>query len=343
MKNYFNFYRPIFCFYSFLIAFLFFSGTVVAQEKKVMATASIFADMAEVIAGEQLSIESIVPIGGDPHIYEPIPKDAKMVAEADLILKNGLTFEGWLDELIENSGTKAKIVTITKDIPVIESLTYKNSSDPHTWMSAQNGIKYIENIKNAFVELDPKHADIYEFNFKVYKQQLEDLDQRILNQIKSIPQKQRILITSHDAFQYYGRRYGIQLEAILGTSTDAEEQTSDIIRVNKVINASQVPAIFVESTINPKTLQQLAKDNNIKIGGQLYADSLGDEASPAPTYYKMLEHNTRVIVQALSKKIDVNPSIEADKPLSSSNWSLFLIIGVLLVSGFFIMAKKMGL
>lgn len=325
-----------------ILILLGFNISSFAQPKKVVATASIFADMAEVIAGEQLSIETIVPIGGDPHLYEPIPKDAKMVADADLIIKNGLTFEGWLNELIENSGTKAKVVTISEGVEVIESLTYKNSTDPHAWMSAKNGVKYIENIKNAFSELDPNNADIYDFNYKAYKQQLEDLDASIQTKIESIPEKQRILITSHDAFQYYGRRYGIQLEAILGTSTDAEEQTSDIIRVNKVITNNQVPAIFIESTINPKTLKQLASDNDVEIGGELYADSLGDEDSPAATYYKMLEHNTDVIVKALSRTVEAKKQNEPMQSGSSSNWYLFAIIGILLLGGFFIMAKKMG-
>jgi len=254
--------------------------------------------MAKNIAGGMVNVECIVPIGGDPHLHEPTPRDAQMVNRADLIIKNGLTFEGWLNELIENSGTKAKTVRVTEGIQPIQSAEYENSADPHAWMDASLGLTYIKNIKDALSELDPDNADIYAFNYGVYKTQLEDLDQYIKTAIQKIPAQKRVLITSHDAFQYYGRAYGIRLEAILGTSTDAEAQTSDIIRLNKVIKASNVPALFVESTINPKLLKQLAKDNDIEIGGQLYADSIGDEESPAPTYIDMLKH-TRLSIPFL--------------------------------------------
>jgi ABC-type Zn uptake system ZnuABC Zn-binding protein ZnuA len=328
----------------FLILFLTLSINLVAKEKPVvLATASIFADMAKNIAGGELEVQLIVPIGGDPHLYEPTPGDAQKVAEADLILKNGLTFEGWLNELIENSGTKAKVVTITDGIQAITSEKYKNSTDPHAWMDAQHGQTYIENVKNALVALAPDNADIFEFNYKLYRQQLEDLDFFIKAEIAKIPEAQRILITSHDAFQYYGRRYGIQLESILGTSTDAEEQTSDIIRLNKVIQESQVPAIFVESTINPKLLKQIAKDNDIAIGGELYADSLGDEKSPASTYIDMLKHNTTVIVKALSqlKSVD-NAATENEEEKGTSNFVLYAVLGILLIGGFFWLIRKLN-
>ncbi|MEM9888323.1 MAG: metal ABC transporter substrate-binding protein [Bacteroidota bacterium] len=294
---------------------------------KVVATASIFTDMAENIAGDQLEIESIVPIGGDPHLHEPIPRDARLVNGADLILMNGLTFEGWLPELIENSGTKAKVVLITEGIQPIASEQYQGSTDPHAWMDAANGLKYIENIKNAFIELDPAGKEQYEFNHGVYRQQLEDLDQYIEERIQEIPEEQRVLITSHDAFQYYGRKYGIRLESILGVSTDAEPQTSDISRLNEVIQSTEVPAVFIESTVNPKLLEQIAKDNNVKIGGRLFADSIGDEASEAPSYYDMLKNNTDVIVEALKVK---KSEVVVKNQEESTIW-LYVLMGVALL------------
>ena len=242
----------------FFLIISFFSLSAFAQEKKtVVTTASMMADMAKNIAGGMVNVECIVPIGGDPHLHEPTPRDAQMVNRADLIIKNGLTFEGWLNELIENSGTKAKTVRVTEGIQPIQSVEYENSADPHAWMDASLGLTYIKNIKDALSELDPDNADIYAFNYGVYKIQLEDLDKYIKREIQKIPAQKRVLITSHDAFQYYGRAYGIQLEAILGTSTDAEAQTSDIIRLNKVIKNNKVPALFIESTINPKLLKAI--------------------------------------------------------------------------------------
>ncbi len=271
-----------------------------AQKLQVVATASMIADMASQIGGDLIDVRCVVPIGGDPHIYDPTPGDANMVAHADLILRNGLTFEGWLMELIENSGTRANIVTVTEGIDAISSLLYENASDPHAWMDASNGLIYIKNIRDALIRLDPQNEPTYTQNHEQYAGHLRELDHYIMEKIASIPESKRILITSHDAFQYYGRRYGIRLESVLGTSTDAEVQTADILRLNKIIKESRVPALFVESTINPKVLEQLAVDNNLQIGGKLYSDSIGDKDSPAPTYYDMLKHNTDVIVAALS-------------------------------------------
>ncbi|MEN0047187.1 MAG: zinc ABC transporter substrate-binding protein [Bacteroidota bacterium] len=303
----------------------FFSS---AQEPyKVVATASIFADMAENIAGDRIEVETIVPIGGDPHLHDPVPRDAQLVIAADLILKNGLTFEGWLNELIENAGTDAKEVLITKGVQAIESEEYKGSADPHAWMDVSNGLIYIENIKNAFIELDPEGKEQYEFNYGVYKQQLEDLDHYIQDRIQEIPEGQRVLITSHDAFQYYGKKYGIRLESVLGVSTDAEAQTSDILRLNKVIQSSQVPAVFIESTVNPKLLKQIAADNKVNIGGQLFADSIGDPESDAPTYYDMMKYNTDTIVEALKKE---RVMVEENKE-GSTNWFFYIGIAAVLI------------
>jgi ABC-type Zn uptake system ZnuABC Zn-binding protein ZnuA len=307
---------------------------------KVVATASMIADMAENISGGLVEVKTIVPIGGDPHIYEPTPSDAALVASADLILMNGLTFEGWLKELIDNSGTKAKSILVTKGIDPIRSTQYENASDPHAWMAANNGIVYIDNITKALMALDPENARSYEFNFKMYKQQLEDMDIYIHKEVSKIPEDRRVLITSHDAFQYFGRRYGVRLESVLGTSTDADVQTSDIIRLNKVIKESGVPAVFIESTINPKLLNQIAKDNNVKIGGKLFSDSIGDEDSEAPTYLDMLKHNTDVIVAALTGDYEGDTTEENKASDENKDWIIWLAIGLLFIGAFFWVLKN---
>lgn len=314
------------------------------QEKpKVLATASMIWDMAKNIGGGHLDIQCIVPIGGDPHLYDPTPKDAKMVAGAQLILKNGLTFEGWLDELIENSGTKAKNVLVTEGVHPIQSLTYQNATDPHAWMNVTNAYIYSKNIKDAFAALLPEHAGTFETNYQIYLKKLKELDAYIFEKIKSIPEEKRILITSHDAFQYYGRHYGIQLEAILGVSTDAEIQTSDITRLNEVIKTRKVPAVFIESTINPKLLKQLATDNGIVVGGELYADSIGDEESDAPTYIEMLKHNTDTIVKGLLMGGILEGEKNADETgISPGNYWLYGLIAVLFLGGFLLMIRKLN-
>lgn len=322
-----------------LITLIFIAASIsgFSQKKKVVATASMIGDMAEVLSGDLLDIHTIVPIGGDPHIYEPTPSDASLVNSADLVLKNGLTFEGWLNELIENSGTKAEAVLVTEGIQPIESTIYENATDPHAWMDASLGIKYAENIASAFSKLDPENQKIYEFNLEVYKSQLKELDAYIVNKIKEIPESQRVLITSHDAFQYYGRKYGLKLESVIGTSTDAVAQTSDILQLTKVIRESKVPAVFVESTVNPKMLKQIADDTGVKIGGKLFADSIGDKDSKAPTYIDMLRYNTDVIVEALKGNIPEGLKENED---SGGNMLYFGLLALALVIGSVFVIRK---
>ncbi len=319
-------------------------GSLAAQQKPiVLATATMIADMAQEIAGDHLDVKSIVPIGGDPHSYEPTPSDARLVGEADLVLVNGLTFEGWLGELVANSGTNAKVVTVTEGIVPITSQVYKNSEDPHAWMDLARGLTYIDNIKNALVELAPEHADGIETNYQRYRDEAEALDRYIMTEIQKIPTNQRILITSHDAFQYYGKRYGIRLESVMGTSTEADVQTTDMIRVNKVIKENNIPAVFIESTIAPRYLEQLAKDNKVKIGGKLYADSIGKKSTAAGSYLGMLRYNTDTIVAALSEVQSTEEAETADaEEEGGNNFIYLLLLGALFIGGFFVVFRKLN-
>lgn len=326
-----NIYIPL------ILALLGFQAN--AQSKlKVVASASIFQDMAAHIGGDKIEAYSIVPIGGDPHLYEPKPSDATLVKSADLILVNGLTFEGWIAKLIANSGANTKPDTITAGVEALKSEKYKNASDPHAWMSAKNGLIYIENIKNALVRTDPSNADYYISNYEQYKKEIDDLDNYIVQEIKKIPQGQRMIVTSHDAFAYFGLRYGLELNALKGISTEAETQTADMIRVSKAIKHSGVPAIFIESTINPAVIQQIAKDNNVKIGGELFADSVGDKDSEGPTYTTMLKHNTDVIVKALSQNKMTATKIDTDK--NEGGWMIYLAVGLMMLAALGILIAK---
>ena len=315
-----------------IILFSFLSHFAQAQGKiNVVASASMWADMTEHIAGDKATIDRIVPIGGDPHTYEPTPSDAIKVSNADLILVNGLTFEGWINDLIGNSGTKAETVLVTKYVTPISSDDYENATDPHAWMDAANGRQYAKAIYEALVKLDPDNEEYYTQNYNTYDREIADLDNYIKAEVATIPSDKRILVTSHDAFKYYGKAYGIQLEAIQGISTEAEAQLSDMTRVTEVIQRTKIPAIFVESTINPKMLQQIAKDNNIAIGGELFADSLGKKGGEGGTYISMLKHNTDIIVKALSK----SEFTETTEETSTNNLYLYLALGIglLLIMG----------
>lgn len=286
---------------SLWLLFCIFPLLLQGQEKlKVVATTTFIADFTKAVAGDQAEVISLMPVGGDPHIYDPVPGDARKIAQADLILKNGLTLEGWLNEMIENSGTLADVVTITQGIKPIQSSDHANAYDPHAWMDALNAIIYAQNIRDALIRADSRNASTYRARFEAYKLQLEELDRFVEAEIKRIPESQRILATTHDAFRYYGNRYGLRVESVLGTSTDAEVRMEDLNHLAKQIEQYQIPAVFVESTISPKLLKQLARNLNIGVGESLFADSLGDEESGADTYLKMMRQNTNRIVAALT-------------------------------------------
>ena len=322
-----------------LVACLILNISLFGQEKKtIVSSASMIWDMVNNIAGDKINNQLLVPIGGDPHIYESTPRDAQKVALADLIFINGLTFEGWIEELIENSGTKAKTIIVTDGLTPISSSIYKNAFDPHAWMDVSLGMKYIENIKNGLIELDPENKTTYQSNYEAYSAKLQELDQYILKRIQEVPEQKRLLVTSHDAFSYYGKRYGLRVEGMMGISTESEAQTSDMVRVVKAIKESGVPAIFVESTINPKLIEQIAKDNNVTIGGSLFADSIGEKGSNGNSYYAMLKHNTDVIVDAL--KMTSSPQQRTSEN-SSKNILMYVFIAVMMILALFLLMKKM--
>lgn len=328
--------RYILFFLTFIIPV---SGLRASEKPMVLATASMFADMAFVIGGPLIETGTIVPIGGDPHIYEPTPGDASKVTKADMILENGLTFEGWIRELIENSGTSAKVILVTEGIEPITSAEHANAADPHAWMDPVNGMIYARNITEALKALLPEHASEIEERGNAYIEKLKELDHYIRQRISTIEPGKRVIITSHDAFQYFGRRYGMRMESVLGTSTDADVRTADLMRLNKVIQETQVPVVFIESTINPKIINQIAQDNNVAIGGKLYSDSLGEKGGSAGTYLEMLRHNADTIVDGLTS--------EAIAKAESENSILFKILPwlaglILVLGGWFFLQKRSG-
>lgn len=322
--------RLLFKVYALLSFLLFnilshFAVSQTTKQIKVLATTTFIADIARNIAGDKLDVICLMPIGGDPHIYDPIPADAQKVVESDLVLRNGLMLEGWLNELIENAGGTRPIIDVSDGINPIKSEQFHGSPDPHAWMDPINGIEYARNIKNAYIQLDPNNSTSYENNFQKYKQQLSELDSYIRYEINKVPENKRVLITSHDAFRYFSIRYNIRVESTMGTSTDAEVQIADINKLVQVIKSTEVSAVFIESTINPKFLQQIARDNSLVVGGKLFADSLGDEKSGASTYIDMLKYDADVIVAGLLSKVETAEHQQSLTSLFITILSLFVI------------------
>jgi ABC-type Mn2+/Zn2+ transport system ATPase subunit/ABC-type Zn uptake system ZnuABC Zn-binding protein ZnuA len=300
---------------------------------KALATINIIADIANEVAGNVVFVESLLPPGTDPHVYEPTTADARKIAQADLILKNGLTLEGWLDKLIANSGTKAAVVTVTNYINPIKSSTYANAFDPHAWMNPLNGIAYADAIREALSGVLPDYKAQFQDNFENYKTRLLAVHAYIEELMLEIPADKRMLITSHDAFRYFAQQYGLQVASVLGTSTDADVSVSSINELIEIIRKNKVACVFIEKTFNPKLMQQLAADLGISVGKSLYTDSFGPKGSAADSYISMLMYNAQAIANGLtlSKTPETGPVLGVDLMFIGGVFAVFLIAFIWLV------------
>lgn len=267
---------------------------------RAVATINIIADIANEVAGGIIYVHSLLPPGTDPHIYEPTTADARTIAQADIIFKNGLTLEGWLDKLIAHSGTKATVVTVTHSISPIKSAEYENAFDPHAWMNPLNGILYAEAIAEALSALLPEYKFAFQQNFERYKAKLQAVHEHITELMRDIPPEQRILVTSHDAFRYFAQQYDLQVASVLGTSTDADVSVGAINHLIQLIQKHQIKCVFIETSFNPKLMQQIAADLHISVGKSLYTDSFGPKGSAADSYIGMLLYNAQTIANGLS-------------------------------------------
>ena len=300
---------------NWLFLLLFFSIFKSIAAPRVVATINIIADMAQHVAGNQLDVISLLPAGSDPHTYEPSPGDASTIANADLILKNGLNLEGWLDKLIASAGSEAKIGVVSALVQPIVASEFHNSFDPHAWMSLPNAILYVKAIDSIFSTYYPSGSAVFHSNAAAYIIQLEALNKQVKAWIQTVPMEKRYLITSHDAFRYFSKAYNFKVASIMGTSTDADVSLKDINHLIGIVKTFAVPAIFVEVAINPKILQQLASDLGIKIGGKLFTDSFGPPGSAADSYLSMMKFNVKTITHALAAVPVANPSASWTEPL----------------------------
>ncbi|MBW4699033.1 MAG: zinc ABC transporter substrate-binding protein [Aphanocapsa lilacina HA4352-LM1] len=275
-----------------------------SDKPKVAATSTILADMTRTVAGDGYSIYSILKPGADPHVYEPSPGDSRVLSRADLVLYNGFNLEPQLVKLIgatQNPAPKVPVAEAGGIKPYkLEKTAGIVAADPHAWGSAANGVRYVSAIEKSLVETFPKDKERFAANAARYRKDLEALDGWIREQIATIPEANRKLVSSHDAFQYYGRAYGLPVTgSILGVSTEEEPSARKIADLVEKIRKEQVRAVFIETSTAPELLQSLARDAGVKIGGTLYSDSVGASGTAGDTYIKMLTANTRTIVEAL--------------------------------------------
>jgi len=281
------------------------SAPAQTQDKvRLVATFSILADLARNVGGEAVEVTSLVGPNGDAHAYSPSPADGKRLADARLVLVNGLGFEGWIDRLVKASGTKAVVVTASRGIKprqmTDEDEHDHGKIDPHAWQSVANAKVYVANIRDALVKADPARAAAYEADAAAYLGKLDSLESEIKTMLAAIPAERRKVITTHDAFGYFGAAYRMQFIAPQGVSTETEVSARDVARIIRQIKTQKIPAVFMENVTDPRLMKRIAEEAGAKIGGKLYSDALSGPDGPAATYLDMMRSNLKEFKSALA-------------------------------------------
>lgn len=281
------------------------SARAQAGRPKVVCTTTMITDLARTLGGTEAEVIGIMRAGEDPHIYEVRPRDAQTLAAADLILSNGLHLEATLAHVIGNNAKKgATIINLaeTPKITPLESEATRGAPDPHCWFNVEYFKIYAERTRDALVAVDPANAEKYRERADKYLKELDELHGWVKEQISTVPRERRVMVTSHDAFQYFGRTYFIDVFGVIGISTEQQPKPGDIARLESLVRERGVKALFIETSVS-QTLNDLVKKvadlSGAKVGGTLYSDSLGEPGTPAGTYAGMIRHNTMTIVDAL--------------------------------------------
>lgn len=304
-----------------------FAQSTAPEKLPVVASFSILGDLTRQVGGDRVAVTTLVGPGGDAHVFEPTPADAKALAAARLVLVNGLGFEGWMDRLVKASGTRAPVVVVSTGVTPLaapdddddhdhahgkkghdhdkkgkkpEHAHDHGGIDPHAWQSIANAKVYVGNIRDALSAADPAGREAFAANAAAYIQKLDALDAEVRAAMAAIPEKRRAIITSHDAFGYFANAYGLKIIAPQGVSTESEASAKDVARIIRQIKAAKIPALFMENISDPRLLDRIAKETGARIGGELYSDALSDDKGPASTYIDMMRSNVRTLSSALS-------------------------------------------
>lgn len=272
---------------------------------KIVATYSIIADMTENIVGEKAEVYSMVPIGTDPHMYDPLPKDTSKVSSADLVFYNGMNLEtgkGWFQDLLDVTNKKDVAFAVSDEVTPMY-LTEKGKEtqeDPHAWLDIQNAIKYVDIITTRVIEKDPDNKEFYLHNQSEYVKKLNELDQYAKEAVEKIPQEKRILVTSEGAFKYFSKAYGFESAFIWEINTDSQGTPEQMKNIINIIDKNQVPALFLETSVNPKTMETISNETGVPIHSKIFTDSLAKKGEEGDTYIKMIKWNIDKVVEGLS-------------------------------------------
>ncbi len=275
-----------------------------APPVRVVASFSILEDIVRRIGGSEVAVTSLIGPDSDPHVFEPNPDQARLLAKAQLFVVNGLGFEGWLTRLTRSAQFGGVVVTATGGVAPIMATEPGQASfvpDPHAWQDPRNGIIYADNITRALATIDPEHAKAYRQRFQTYKAELEALDHRVRGALEEIPADKRRVITSHDAFAYYGKAYDVTFLAAEGLGTDSEPSAKSLAELIRQIRREGIKALFLENISDPRLVEQLARDTGTIPGPPLYSDALSRSDGPAPAYVRMIEYNTATLKQGMLK------------------------------------------
>jgi zinc/manganese transport system substrate-binding protein len=274
-----------------------------AQEKlKVLATFSILGDLVKNVGGDRVEVATLVGPNSDAHVYAPAPADARKVADAKVVIVNGLGYEGWMSRLAKASGSKAPVVVASKGVKERKAAGGHGhgGADPHAWQSVANAKIYVANIRDALIAADPAGKAAYEANAAVYLGKLDALDQEVKAAVAAIPADRRKIISTHDAFGYFQQAYGVEFIAPQGVSTEAEPSARDVARIITQVKKQKIPAVFLENITDARMMERIAQESGARIGGKLYSDALTDAKGEAPTYLDMMRHNIKQISAALT-------------------------------------------
>jgi zinc/manganese transport system substrate-binding protein len=266
----------------------------------VVATFSVLADFARNVGGDRIEVAALVGPNGDAHVYQPKPADAEKLGDARLILVNGLGLEGWIDRLIKASGAKAPVIVATKGINPQKLREERIGLDPHAWQSIANAKIYAASIRDGLIAADPEGEATYRANADNYLARLDALEKEVLADIAKIPPGRRQIITTHDAFGYFGTAYGFRFIAPEGISTETEASAREVAKIIRQIRAQKIPAVFLENVTDPRLVRRIASESGATVGGTLYSDALSPPDGPASTYIDMMRNNVRELAAALA-------------------------------------------
>ena len=286
------------------------SSTETGSSKlNVVATNSIIADITKNIAGDKINLHSIVPVGQDPHEYEPLPEDVKKTSQADLIFYNGINQEtggnAWFTKLVENAKKKENkdyyAVSEGVDVIYLEGQSEKGKEDPHAWLNLENGIIYAQNIAKRLSEKDPANKETYEKNLKAYVEKLSNLDKEAKEKFNNIPEEKKMIVTSEGCFKYFSKAYNVPSAYIWEINTEEEGTPDQIKSLVEKLRKTKVPSLFVESSVDDRPMKTVSKDTNIPIYAKIFTDSVAEEGEEGDSYYSMMKYNLEKIAEGLSK------------------------------------------